>query len=191
MLTVIVRSSLLPLSRSLLTLVDEAIIPALIIFGAKLIGLVAANFWYDLSWDVGGGQSSLFPLLIYRSEEAFLRANTLSNIFVLGVILLGFLWVLIRAHAFHGSHISPKLSVSLVQKQLTGLVVHSWELYHQAVIWLAYMWLSLILFTIQAIYGVSEWWLSVAGLIVALLFSWLLIVDVEKEISIRREQENA
>ena len=181
----------MPLSRSLLTLVDEAIIPALIIFGAKLIGLVTANFWFDLSWDVGNNQASFFPLLIYRSEEAFLQANTLSNIFVLGVILIGFLWVLIRAHAFHGSHISPKLSVALVQKQLTGLVIHSWELYHQAVIWLAYLWLGLILFTIQAIYGVSEWWLSVAGLIGALILSWLLIVDVEKEIAIRREHEDS
>lgn len=179
----------MPLSRSLLTLVDEAIIPALIIFGAKLIGLVAANYWYDLSWDVGERQSTLFPLIMYRSEEAFLQANTLSNIFVLSVIILGFVWVLIRAHAFHGSHISPKLSVSLVQKQLTGLVIHSWELYHQAVVWLAYLWLGLILFTIQAIYGVSEWWLSISGLIVALILSWLLIVDVEKEIDIRREHD--
>ena len=81
--------------------------------------------------------------------------------------------------------------MALVQKQLTGLVIHSWELYHQAVIWLAYLWLGLILFTIQAIYGVSEWWLSVAGLIGALILSWLLIVDVEKEIAIRREHEDS
>src|SRR5690606_31605164 len=126
-------------------------------------------------------------LLTYRSEEAFLKANTISNVFVLGTILVGFLWVLVRAHMFHGSHISPKLSVSLVQKQLTGLVIHSWELYHQAVIWLAYLWLALILFTIQAIYGVSEWWISITGTILALIFSWLLIMDVEKEISLRKE----
>ena len=181
------ESLFLQLSRSLLKLVDEAIIPALFVFGAKLIGLVVANFWYDLSWDVAGADSSIFPLISYRSQEAFLQANTLSNAFVLAVIFVGFLWVLIRAHAFHGSHISPKLSVALVQKQLTGLVVHSWELYHQAVIWLAYLWLALILFTIQAIYGVSEWWLSIAGTLVALFFSWLLIMDVEKEIAIRRE----
>lgn len=176
------------LSRSLLKLIDEAIIPALIVFGAKLIGLVAANYWYDLSWDMTSRQG-FFPLLSYRSTEAFLLANTFSNGLVLVVILIGFLWVLVRAHTFHGSHISPRLSVALVQKQLTGLVVHSWELYHQAVIWLAYLWLSLILFTIQAIYGVSAWWLSIIGTLLALLFSWLLIMDVEKEISIRKEHE--
>lgn len=169
-------------------IIDEAIIPALIVFGAKLVGLALANVWYNLSWEVPE-DTSLFSLLSYRSEEAFLLANTFSNVFVLGAILIGFLWVLVRAHAFHGSHISPKLSVSLVQKRLTGLVIHSWELYHQAVVWLAYLWLALILFSIQSIYGVNEWWLVIAGTLVALLFSWLLIMDVEKEIELRRESE--
>lgn len=175
------------LSRSLLKLIDEAIIPALLVFGAKLVGLAVANYWHDLSWEIAE-DASLLSLVSYRSEEAFLQANTLSNAFVLGAILIGFLWVLIRAHAFHGSHISPRLSVSLVQKKLTGLVVHSWELYHQAVIWLAFLWLALILFSIQSIYGVNEWWVVIAGTALALLFSWLLIMDVEKEIEIRKEQ---
>lgn len=176
------------LSRSLLKIIDEAIIPGLLILAAKIIGLVAANYWYNLSWD---GTASILPLMQYRSEQAFFTANTISNLFVLLVILCGFLAMLIRAHVLHGSHISPRLSTKLVQRQLTGLIIGSWELYHQAVVWLAYLWLALIIFGIHALLGVTPWWLPLAGTCVALIFTWLLIIDVEKEISLRKDLEVA
>lgn len=175
-------------SRSLLKIIDKAIIPALLILTAKVVGLVIANYWYNLSWD---GTTSVFPLLEYRSEEAYIMANTLSNLFVALTILVGFLWMLIKAHWLHGSHISPKLSSTLVQKQLTGLIVGSWELYHQAVVWLAYLWIALILFAWQALLGVSPWWLAIGGAMAALILTWLLVADVEKEIHLRKQLEAA
>ena len=85
-------------------------------------------------------------------------------------------------HAF-----APRLSVTLVQMEMTGLVASSWEIYHQAVIWLAYLWLSLILFSIQAIYGISPWWLSLGGLAMAALFTSFFIADIEREIEISED----
>lgn len=177
------------LSHSLLKLIDEAIVPGLLVFAAKLLGLVAVNAWLNLSWDPTG--NSLFPLFSYRSPEAFALANSWSNLAVLAVILIGLVTVLVRAHIFHTTHISPRLSVSLVRRQLTGLAVNSWEIYHQAVVWLAYLWLALVLFALQAIYGVSWWWLDIAGTVIALLLSWLLIIDVEYEIDIERSRRHA
>jgi hypothetical protein len=174
----------LRLSRSILQLIDEAIIPALLVFGAKLVGLVLANSYYGLSWDVAHS-GNILPLLSYRSPEAFALANSFSNVLTYAVILIGFLWVLIRAHAFHASHISPKMSVSLVSMEMTGLVVNSWEIYHQAIVWLAYLWLALLLFSVQAMMGVSPWWLALGGGMVALLFSWLFIADVEREVELQ------
>lgn len=177
------------LSRSLLKLIDEAIVPCLLVFAAKLLGLVVVNGWLNLSWDPTG--ASLLPLFSYRSPEAFLLANSWSNLLVLVVILAGILSVLLRAHVFHTSHISPRLSVSLINKQLTSLAVNSWEVYHQAVVWLAYLWLALVLFALQAMYGVSWWWLDIAGTLLALLLTWLLVVDVEREIDIERGRRHA
>lgn len=177
------------LSRSLLKLIDEAIVPALLIFAAKLLGLVGANAWLNLSWDPSG--NTLLPLFSYRSPEAFLIANSWSNLLVLIVIIVGLFTVLVRAHVFHTSHISPKLSVSLINRQLTSLAVNSWDVYHQAVLWLAYLWMALILFSLQAVYGVSWWWIDIAGTIVALALSWLLIVDVERELEIERGRRHA
>ena len=118
-------------------------------------------------------------------------ANGWSNMAVLVVVLTGFLTVLIRAHAFHTSHISPRLSVSLVKMEMTGLAVSSWEIYHQAVIWLAYVWLALILFAIQASYEVSPWWIVILGGVIAGMFTWMFIVDVEREIEIEQERRHA
>jgi hypothetical protein len=177
------------LSRSLLKLIDEAIVPALLIFAAKMLGLIGANAWLNLSWDPSG--ASLLPLFSYRSPEAFTIANSWSNVAVLAVIVTGLLVVLLRAHYFHNSHISPRLSVSLVRRQLTSLATDSWNVYHQAVVWLAYLWLALILFSLQAIYGVSWWWIDVAGTLIALLLSWLVIIDVEYEIDIERGRRHA
>jgi hypothetical protein len=176
------------LSRSLLKLIDEAIVPGLLVFAAKLIGLVGVNIWLKLSWDAS---SSSLPLFSYRSPEAFAIANGWSNVLVIVVIMIGLLVVLLRAHVFHDSHISPRLSVSLVRHQLTSLATNSWEVYHQAVIWLCYLWLALVLFSLQAVYGVSPWWLDAVGTAIALVLSWLLIVDVEREIDIERERRHA
>jgi hypothetical protein len=177
------------LSRSLLKLIDEAIIPGLLVFAAKLLGLVAVNVWLKLSWD--SSNVSLLPLFSYRSPEAFTLANSWSNVAVLAVILAGLLVVLVRAHIFHTSHISPRLSVSLIRRQLTSLAVTSWDVYHQAVVWLAYLWLALVLFSLQAIYGVSWWWIDIVGTLAALLLSWLLVVDVERELEIERGRRHA
>lgn len=175
------------LSRSLLKLIDEAIIPALLVFGAKLVGLVMANTYYNLSWDTQG----LFPLISYRSSEAYAMANGFSNVVVFVVILTGFLTVLVRAHAFHATHISPRLSVSLVRMEMTGIVANSWEIYHQAVIWLALLWLSLIWFALQAMAETSPWWLVIGGTAIAAMFSWLFVVDVEREMELGEEQRHA
>lgn len=177
------------LSRSLLKLIDEAIVPALLVFTAKLVGMVAVNVWLNLSWDDGSG--SWLPLFSYRSPEAFLLANGWSNALVLAVILIGLLTVLIRAHVFHTSHISPRMAVSLVHRQLTSLAVNSWDVYHQAVVWLGYLWLALLLFSLQAAYGVSFWWLDISGGFVALVLSWLMIIDVERELEIERSRRAA
>ncbi len=177
------------LSRSLLKIIDEAIVPGLLVFAAKLLGLVGVNAWLNLSWDPSG--STLLPLFTYRSAEAFYLANGWSNVLVLVVIVTGFLTVLVRAHIFHTSHISPKLSISLVRRQLTSLAVNSWDVYHQAVVWLAYLWLALVLFSLQAVYGVSPWWLDIVGTVIALVLSWLIIIDVEREIEIERERRHA
>lgn len=177
------------LSRSLVKLIDEAIVPALLVFAAKLLGLVGVNIWLNLSWDATG--STLLPLFSYRSPEAFVIANSWSNVVVMVVIVAGLLSVLIRAHVFHTSHISPHLSASLIRHQLTSLATNSWDVYHQAIIWLAYLWLATVLFSVQAMYGVSWWWISVMGTILALGFSWLLIVDVERELEIERSKRHA
>lgn len=176
------------LSRSLIKIIDRAIIPALLVFAAKLVGMVVANYYYNLSYD---GAATIVPLFEYRSQEAYLMANTFSNLLVLAVIVIGFALMLIRAHLLHGSHISPKLSATLMQKQLTGLIVGSWELYHQAVIWMAFLWLSIILFALQALAGVAPWWLPLSSLAMALVLTWILIADVEKEINLRHELESA
>ena len=175
------------LSRSLLKLIDEAIIPALLVFGSKLVGLVVANYWYDLSWQAPSGHS-LFPLMRYGSPEAFNLANNFSNAVMLAVVFVGFVWVLIRAHTFHESHVSPRLSIKLVNLEMTGLVVNSWEIYHQAVVWLAYVWLTLLLLAGEALLGAGPWWLVLLGGMVAVLFSWLFVVDVEREVEIRKER---
>jgi hypothetical protein len=175
----------LRLSRSLLQLLDEAIIPALVVFSAKLIGLVLANYYYHLSWDVSG---RAIPFISYRSPEAFATANGFSNAIVLGIILIGFMSVLIRAHAFHASHISPKLSVTLVSMEMTGLVASTWELYHQAIVWLCYLWLCLLLVGLQASMGTSPVWLVVLGGVIGALFTWFFVADVEREVEIVKEQ---
>ncbi len=96
----------------------------------------------------------------------------------------GTLMVLIKAHFLHTTHIQPKLQARLTRLNLVNLISPSYDIYHQAVIWLIFLWLTVFLQVTAAVLNGANAQIAIVAAIVAANFSWILVADVEREIAI-------
>lgn len=170
-------------SQTLVKLIDEAIIPAIVVIISKVLGVVFLSYYLNLDWEISKGRIS------YSSPEAFLAVNSYSNLIMFGVIFLGLIWVLMRAHIFHDTHIPPALAAKLFTLNLPFLIGATIEVFHQAVIWVSYAWFTTFLVLIQTYFGLAYPWVAILALVISLNSTWLLVLDVEREITISKQQQ--
>ncbi|MCL5412010.1 MAG: hypothetical protein M1150_04765 [Patescibacteria group bacterium] len=169
---------------SILKIIDEAILPAFLVVGAKIGGVLIVTKLFALDFTLT--QSSFFsiPLIGYSSSDSLTVVNTVSSILTTMMVMLGLGWVLIKAHHFHASHIHPKLATKLAQNGLENLIQDSFEIYHQALVWLSLLWFTFFLSVTQFYYGVLAAWAVIAILAFGLILSLIFILDVKKEIDL-------
>lgn len=165
-------------------LLDEAILPAVMIIAGKVIGLFLANSLNSLPYSLQSGGSILPWTVVYNSPAEAATANTISNLFMYLVVLAGFSVVLFRAHYLHSSHIPPKLSGRLVRLKLENFIADTFEIYHQALVWLSFLWITTVIVFIYALGGDS---ISVG--LIAFLFSFAATYVYTKDIEIELEAE--
>ncbi len=172
-------------TKSLIKLIDEAIIPALFLIIGKMAGLALAIYFANLPFTVGASEVFGFlPRVHFTDLTGYILAENYSNLAMFITASLGTIYVLVRAHFFHESHIHPKLHARLVALSLENLVAPSYHLYHQAAIWLTFLWLTVAFLLTSTILGVTYPLISAAAVIVAANFSWIFVVDVQQEIEI-------
>ena len=165
------------ISKTLLKLIDEAILPAVIVVAGKILGVALLNpklglpFTLNLETLPGSGANLV---------------NTYSNLFSYGGVALGLSIILIRSFFFHNTHISPQITIRLYRLNLTSIIETTYELFHQAAVWLSYLWLLTILFALQAYWGLTPWNIALGTLAVTLIFSCLFIIDADREIDIAK-----
>jgi len=176
-------------SKSLTTLIDEAILPALLLIAAKFGGVLVVNSIIGSSWQLKF--SSLMPFLptfSYSNYQNYLVVNSYSNLLMYLVLVVGCSFVLIQAHFFHSSHISPTLHARLANLRLLSLVSDTFSLYHKGTIWLLFLWLATVLILIQSFLELNYAWIAIVSFLFTLNLSWFFLVDVEQEIEIWRSQ---
>lgn len=167
--------------RSLLKVLDEAIVPAVVIIAAKVVGLALVNLIGGYSYTVESGYSAFPWTVVYASPSEALAANDHSNLFMYLVVLAGFSWVLVKAHFLHDTHLPPKLAGRLAKLKLWHFVQTTFEIYHQAVVWLSFLWLTTIVVFIYTIVGGSVV-LFLAALSLSAAATFLYSKDIEVEI---------
>lgn len=164
---------------SIIKFFDEALLPVVLVFGAKLFGVIVVNLFLQTStgFDLLG---SLFWQVTDHSETVFI--NSISSTFMFLALVVGFGWVVIKAHHFHDTHIHPVEAAKLHKKGWGHLIQDSYEIYHQAVIWFALLWFSFLLILTQSTFGIIYPWLVFIALIVTVSLTLLLWIDVKKEL---------
>jgi hypothetical protein len=173
------------LAQTITKLLDESILPAVVIIAAKVLGLVLINFIAGLPYTIQVGGSILPVTVVYASAAEAETANTFSNLVMELIVLLGFAVILFRAHFLHESHVPPKLSSRLVQLKLEHFILSSFEIYHQALIWLSFLWLSTAVVFVYAFAGGSIS-LALICFLLSFLSTYLYTKDIEVEIETER-----
>lgn len=175
------------LNKNIIKLIDEAIIPAVALIISKMLGLFLSSYFLHLPFEVKNSRIFwILPSVHFNNLTDYIRAENYSNLAMFLAASVGCFYVIIRAHFFHESHISPKLHAKLVSLSLDSLVAPSYHLYHQAAIWLTFLWLTTIFLVTSTILKITYPQLSVVAFIIAANFSWVFAMDIEREIEISR-----
>jgi len=176
-------------SKSLSALIDEAILPAFLLILAKFGGVVIVTLIIGSSWQLKFSSTlPLLPSFSYPDYQSYLVSNSYSNLLMYIALVFGCSFVLVKAHFFHSSHISPSLHAKLENLKLSFLISDTFSLYHQGVIWLLFLWLATVLILIQAFFELSYAWIAIISFLITLNFSWFFIADIEREIEIWRSE---
>ncbi len=178
------------ISQTLVKLIDQAVLPGAILVLGKFLGVILVSKIISVGWKFTTGIFFL-PTLTFTSYDDYLQVNSYSNLIMFLAIAAGTAFVLVRAHFFHSSHIAPAVHLKLLKLGLEGLVAETYQLYHQAAVWLVFLWLATILILLQAFFGLSNSIIAIVAFLVSLNFSWFLISDIEQEVEIFRKQGRA
>lgn len=173
--------------KSLIKLIDEAIIPAIVLILAKMIGILASSYFFNLTFEIKNGSFLYFlPSIRFLTVKDYILAENYSNFTMVLAATLGTLLILIRLHFLHGSHIHPKLQFKLASLSLEKIISPSYHLYHQAAVWLIFLWLTVAFLVVSTIFKITYLPLSLTAVFVALNCTWITLLDIENEIEIAK-----
>ncbi len=172
-------------SKLLLKLVDRAILPAVFLFAAKVIGTFFVATYI--------GADSFNGLVAFNGLTAseYIFVNSYSTIFVFVSIFLGMSYLLFKAHVTHETHISPYTSARIASMRLNNMVQTSFDLFSEASIWLMYSWLLTLVSMAQVALGAMYFWVAVVAFIFSVISSILVIIDVEREFRDENNNDNS
>ena len=168
-------------SKILIKLIDQAILPALVIFVSRILSLFLFASWFDISLTVSRAG------IVFNSPRDYVLVNSYSLMFMSGVLCIAILHNLIKAYFFHDTHITPKLTAKLFSMKLSSFIQSSMQLYSEGVIWLLYSLLLTIIAGIMAFFGLCLYWVFFASLLLTIVSGFLLLLDVEKELIVDKK----
>ncbi len=174
------------MNKTLVTIVDRALLPAALFVVGKFVGLIITVNVFSLPWTVQEIPESFFTIRPALLSDDLIVANSYSDLIMFLLLALGFSLILIQAAFFHNSHIHPRLLVKLANNNLLGLIKSSFDLYHNAVIWLLFNWLAVFTIIINVLTQKTYLWIGGVSLITAIVFTVTLLQDVYREIEISK-----
>ena len=173
------------MSKNIIKLIDEAIVPAFCLIVAKMVGLLAASYFLHLPFTISNrAVLGLLPSVHFTNIQNYTIAENYSNLAMFLAAAAGTILVLVKAHFFHKSHIHPFVHNRLIKLNLENWVTPSYHLYHQAAIWLTFLWLTVGFLTISSFLKITYVPITIIAFVVAANFSWVLALDVEREAEI-------
>lgn len=170
------------MSKSLIKIVDNSLLPAAVMILGKFLGVVLTLRVLNipsLSNEYGNTLSSFTTVL--RSED-IPTVTSYSDMVMFTFLAIFFTLTIIRAVYLHSSHIKPTLVVKLADKNLLNLIQSSYEIYHSAAVWLFFSWVATIIVLGNVVTGVTFSWVGIFCIVSSIILTAILFQDVYREI---------
>jgi len=121
---------------SFLKLLDETILPLLLLAGSRFLGVFLAALIFPVGFSFGNNPDlPSLPFIRFEGSGDLYLANSVSWGLVGLVLAISFGYVLFRILNFHGDRVHPKESSRLHNRNLEFLVIDSHEAFHQGISW--------------------------------------------------------
>lgn len=165
-------------SKILIKLVDQAIIPAILLLVTRVISVIflADYFKATVSIDSTG--------FVFAEKSEYFLVNTYSIFIMLVIIAVGLLYVLVKSLIFHDSHISPSLTTKLFSLNMPSIIQGTFNLYSQGTVWISYLYLMFFVSASLTFFGLIDAWVVWVAVTLTISITVLFIIDVEHEIKI-------
>jgi len=165
-------------SKILVRLIDQSITPAIMLMAARIVSIILLSKAQGIpfNFDISG--------FTFSSAQDYIYLNSYSTIIMMGTLVLGLAYVLLKAYIFHDSHITPRVTANVFAMRLSNLIQSSYDLYTQGSIWLSFMFFMVLASGFMAAFGLLYFWVFYISLALLLIMLVLFILDIENEIKL-------
>jgi hypothetical protein len=167
-------------SKILIKLIDQAILPALVIFASRILSLFLFAGLFDVILRVDRSG------IVFQSPRDYVLINSYSIMFMSSVLAIAIIHNLIKAYYFHDTHITPRLTARLFSMKLSSFIQSSMQLYSEGVIWISYSLLLTLVAGLMAFFGLCFYWVFFSSLLLTVISMTLFLLDIEKELVVAK-----
>ncbi|EKD94678.1 MAG: hypothetical protein ACD_25C00265G0003 [uncultured bacterium] len=168
-------------SKLLIKLIDQAIIPAVVLVSTRIVSMALLAMYFEVPFELTNKG------FIFEGKEQYIQINSYSMLIMTAVLAVSLAFFLLKAHVFHDTHITPKLTATLFSLRMQGLVQSSLDLYTKGAIWISYAYLMTILTGALALYSYIYSFVFYTTLAVAAVSSILFVSDIENEVKTSKD----
>jgi hypothetical protein len=166
-------------SRILTKLIDEAILPAVLLLATKVASTVLLVRYYNIPLAEGTNYFTVY----FSNQADFIKVNSYSTMAMAVVIFLGSLAFLFKSRLLHDTHISPANATKVAGLGLNGFIKTSLDVYSEGSIWLSYSLLLSLLLGIQVYYQIVYPITFAVSMSCSIFLTLILLSDVEREVT--------
>ena len=167
-------------SRILVKLVDQAILPAVLLVATRVVSVVLISKHIGIILNIG------VDGFTFETRGDYVLVNSYSILAMTLILTLGLVYILFKAYVFHDTHIKPHHTAKLFTLELSSVIQSSYEIYTQGTIWLSYVYLLTLVSGTMSVYKLVFGWVFYFSLVLALISTVLLILDIEHEVDISK-----
>lgn len=170
-------------SKILLKLIDQAIVPAIVLLTIRLGSVLIISMLFGLNITFGNNGFT------FQNHAEYLFTNTYSIFAMVLVLFIALFYTLVQSFVFHDTHIKPGLTAKLFTLKIATFIKGSFDLYSKATVWLLYAYLVTIVVGGMAYFNAIEVWVFYVTLALTIISSVLLVIDVDNELHINNNDE--
>lgn len=142
---------------SALKLIDEAILPVVLVIASKIASIFLLSLIFSIPWSLNSTSGSYsFYFIHFTNASSVFFISSISDLVMICVVALGFLWTLFRGNYFREDKLHPIDQAKLHKKGKEDLIVAKNEAYHQAAVWLSLSWATFFLSLDNVLQGATS-----------------------------------